>query len=213
VAGRAVIVSANCSDPNLDPFIVTAVGQPNHGALARLNPSGAFRYTPRRGFVGADSFRVQATDGVLSSTATVRITVVSGVPVLSALRLRPTAFAAATKGATITKTRPTGTTVSYTDSLPARTTFTVLRPAPGIRVGKRCVKAPVHAGKRHKGCTRLVKIGSFTHSDRAGTNRFHFSGRLQGHALKAGSYVLQVRPRGPSGQVGRMHKASFRIKP
>ena len=35
---------------------------------------------------------------------------------------------------------------------------------------------------------------SFKHSDRAGNNRVHLSGRMAGHALTPGSYRLTATP-------------------
>jgi hypothetical protein len=50
-----------------------------------------------------------------------------------------------------------------------------------------------------------ARDGRFTHSGQAGSNTFKFSGRLNGKALKPGSYRLV----GKTGSVSRT--ASFRI--
>ena len=55
-------------------------------------------------------------------------------PTLSNLRLTPTAFRAARSGASIARAR-IGTTVSYQDSVIAKTTFTVDRALPGVIEG------------------------------------------------------------------------------
>jgi hypothetical protein len=72
-----------------------------------------------------------------------------------------------------------------------------------------------HAKGRQKHaryCTLMVPVrGSFTHSDVAGANRFHFTGRVSGRALTPGSYVLTAAPRFPTGQPGQHETASFRI--
>jgi hypothetical protein len=46
---------------------------------------------------------------------------------------------------------------------------------------------------RHGKRLKFIALGSFTHHDRAGAmTTLHFSGRLRGHALAPGSYVLKV---------------------
>ncbi len=86
-----------------------------------------------------------------------------------------------------------GTTISYTDSLAATTTFTVTQKARGVVKGKRCVAPPRHPskrGKKPKKCTRTVTFGTFTHRDKAGANSVVWNGKLKRRALKAGSYTL-----------------------
>ena len=129
--------------------------------------------------------------------------VVPVAPKDSALALSPSAFAPEPSGASIAKAhhkkKPAqGTTLSYTDSLAASTTFVVVSLEGGYRVGRGSCKALSKHGKhpKHaKGCTRAVTVGSFAHSDVAGHNSFKFTGRLDGHALTKGSYKLQATPK------------------
>jgi hypothetical protein len=46
-----------------------------------------------------------------------------------------------------------------------------------------------------KDCGRTVHDGNFTHTDGAGANDFHFSGRLHGRALPKGRYTVTAVPR------------------
>ena len=115
-------------------------------------------------------------------------------PVLGPLKLSPTTFHAATSGASIAKRKQTGTSVSYTDSGAATTTFTVLRFQPGVRKSGHCVAPPKH-GHGGSSCLRLVQVGRFTHLDKAGRNSFHFTGRAGGKSLGPGLYVLEATPR------------------
>jgi hypothetical protein len=85
----------------------------------------------------------------------------------------------------------TGTSFSYTDSAASISTFTVLRIRNGFNRGGTCVLAAGATGKR---CTSLVLVGTFTHTDVAGANKVHFSGRLDGHTLSAGLYQVRVTP-------------------
>ena len=97
------------------------------------------------------------------------------MPRLSALTLRPRTFKSATHGPTIAPAKGAGTTISYRDTLPAFTTFRVLR----------CTAT-------HHPCTRLRAVGSFSKRDRRGVNRLRFTGRFHGHALAPGRYVLRA---------------------
>ena len=56
-------------------------------------------------------------------------------------------------------------------------------------------------------CTRYVRVsGSFTRNRGAGRDRFTFSGRMGGRALKPGRYRLLVTP-----GAGRTARATFRV--
>ena len=134
-----------------------------------------------------------------------------GSPTLAGLKLSPSAFSAAGSGGSVAgngKSKP-GATVSYTDSQAARTTFTVLQKQPGRRQQGACVKP--HGKPHGKRCTRLVTIGSFTHTDRAGANSFHFTGRVNGRRLKPGGYQLQAVARNASGLASRPVAAGFGV--
>ena len=65
---------ANDTDPNGDALQVSSFSGPGHGSLAD-NGDGTFTYTPDPGFSGEDNFSYTASDGELSSQATVRIAV------------------------------------------------------------------------------------------------------------------------------------------
>ncbi|CAN5874862.1 hypothetical protein BH10CHL1_BH10CHL1_22310 [soil metagenome] len=63
---------ANDSDPDGNPLQIGAISSVNPGSKFALNLDGSFVYTPAVGFVGADSFTYQASDGqALSNQATV----------------------------------------------------------------------------------------------------------------------------------------------
>jgi DNA-binding beta-propeller fold protein YncE len=130
-------------------------------------------------------------------------------PTETLLKLTPTAFRAARSGPSIAA--KTGTTVSYTVSEAAVTSFKVERAVQGVKRGHTCVR-PSRRTRRGKRCTRFVAVrGSFTHADIAGANRFHFSGRIGGKALKAGNYRLNATPKDTAGNVGRTVRSQFHI--
>jgi hypothetical protein len=143
---------------------------------------------------------------------------IPGAPELSGLSLSPAAFRAAPSGPTAlaaTSNKPqTGTLVSYTDSQAATTTFTVLQSQSGVRRGNRCVKAPQHPPTKpgFKRCTRLVALGSFTHTDRAGQNQLRFTGRISRRQLRPASYQLRAIARNPAGNTSPPRTTHFQIK-
>ena len=134
--------------------------------------------------------------------------------IISALTISPSAFFAAPSGATISaiaaKAKKYGAKITYRDSQIATTTFTVLRETSGRKQGKSC-KKPSKSNKHGKRCTILTAIGSFTHTDIAGANSLHFSGRLKGKKLPAGSYKLQAVAHDAAGN-GLAVSKSFTIK-
>ncbi len=135
--------------------------------------------------------------------------------ILGHLRISPSSFFAAPSGASISKAskkakKSYGTSVSYSDSQAATTTFTVLSEISGRKQGKSCAK-PSKANKHGKSCTILKAIGSFAHTDTVGANKFHFSGRLGGKQLPKGSYKLQAVPHNAAGN-GAATSVTFKIK-
>jgi len=122
-----------------------------------------------------------------------------GELVISPLALSASSFLAAPSGASIARTA-TGTTVRYTVSAPATTTFTIEKSLPGrllpATVGshgaRRCV-APNKATLRQKlpVCQRHVALTpDLAHVGPSGLNLVHLTGRLNGHSLPPGSYRL-----------------------
>jgi len=102
--------------------------------------------------------------------------------------------------------------VSYTDTAAGTVTFTVLVPGRGERRGKACVARRKHRRKHGRPCNRYRALGTFRHSDRAGTNTFWFTGRVHGRRLHAGSYLLAARASYPGGVRSVPAKAGFRVR-
>src|SRR5438876_7413111 len=67
-------VLANDSDADGDSLSATVVSGPSHGTVS-LDSNGSFTYVPDSGYEGDDSFVYAASDGSLSSNATVTIAV------------------------------------------------------------------------------------------------------------------------------------------
>jgi hypothetical protein len=142
-------------------------------------------------------------------------------PALSGLTLSPAAFRAAPSGpsalaasATAATKKEPGTLISYRDSQTASTTFTVLQSQNGVRKGKRCVEVPKRREPKRKPrrCERLVVLGTFTHTDRAGSNRLRFTGRVRGGQLKPGPYQLRAIARNSARTTSRPVTKGFRIE-
>jgi hypothetical protein len=77
--------------------------------------------------------------------------------------------------------RTSFTTISWHDSAGARTRLVV----------------PARKSGKHR---RWVSRGFLVHEDKVGANRLHFSGRLNGSALRPGKYRLKV-----VGVIGGQH--------
>jgi hypothetical protein len=207
-------------------FAVTATGAPavtlsETGALPagvtftnNGNGTGTLAGTPASGTGGTYPITITASNGVSpDATQSFTLTVTTPVvtpppPELTGLRVRPRAFRAAA-----TNRGTKGTTITYSDTLAAQTTLVVYRKVPGVRHAGTCDSPPKH---RHHGklksCTRLVRVGSLTHQDSAGTNRLRFNGRLRGHALRAGGYEVTATATLAGEQSGTIG-ASFTIRP
>jgi hypothetical protein len=137
---------------------------------------------------------LSTTTTTTTATATTVPTTATPKPlagILTGLTLSPSAFFAAPFGATVSAVvaskKKYGTKISYSDSQAATTTFTVLRKSSGRKHGKSCEK-PSPENKHGRRCTLLVKMGTFTHADTQGANNLHFSGRIRGKKLPAGTY-------------------------
>jgi hypothetical protein len=65
----------NDYDSDGDPLVITHIGNPTNGTLIPNYVDGQCEYTPDEGFIGTDSFEYEISDGSLSATATVTLTV------------------------------------------------------------------------------------------------------------------------------------------
>ncbi len=136
---------------------------------------------------------------------------------LSSLALSHPTFAAESSGPSATarkKKPPRGTRVTFNLNEAATVRFTVTRRAKGRKVkrGKKTVCAkPTKKNRKRKRCTRVVTLkGSFSRTGVAGTNSFHFTGRLRGRKLKPGRYRLVATP-SAGGKRGKPTSTGFRI--
>jgi subtilase family protein len=134
-------------------------------------------------------------------------------PLIGALKIAPSAFKAAKSGPVI---HPgllhTGATVSYTDSEPAITEFTVQVPRAGVvSAAKKCVAPPRHPhGRPAKRCLRWLSAGRFKRTDTAGKNSFRFSAHVGRSGLAVGRYRLLAAPTF-EGRSGARALVGFRI--
>jgi PKD domain len=135
------------------------------------------------------------------------------VAVLAALALQPKAFFAAASGPSVAAKTPTGTTVSYTSTLPATTTFVVERVSRGYKKGRKCLARKPRGVSKVRRCNRYARLaGSFSHADRAGRNTFRFTGRFGGKTLKAAKYRLTAVARNVAGN-SRPVRSNFTVRP
>ncbi len=215
ITTATAVLNGNASNPDLSPATArfqfgpttaygsntasqqvsrVTVGAPVTASISGLAPNTLYHFrlvvTNATGTaLGADQTLTTATTAAPPRALT--------APRTSGLTLSPSVFVAASHGAAITSVR-TGSTVTYSDTVAATTVFTVERPTTGRLNGSSCVRT-TKRNRSHKHCTRLVKIGHFNHADRAGSNRFHFTGRVGGRRLAAGRYLLVAVARNSAG--------------
>jgi VCBS repeat-containing protein len=84
VASPGVLV--NDTDPNDKPLHALVVAAPAHGYLT-LNADGSFRYTPKKGYAGSDSFQYKVNDGQADSNVVTDTITVSAPPVAVGAKL------------------------------------------------------------------------------------------------------------------------------
>ncbi len=130
------------------------------------------------------------------------------VPKITGLKISPSSLFAAPSGATISSAKKKakkayGATITYSDSQAASTTFVV-------ELQTSCKKSSKSSKPAH--CSPISRsLGSFTHTDKMGLNKLHFSGRLKGKALAKGSYILRAVPRNGAGS-GKPVVTAFKVK-
>ena len=122
---------------------------------------------------------------------------------ITALHISPTRFRAAGRGAAVARVRgAVGARVTYTDTSKGATTFTLSR-----YVHVRCR----HVSRGHaRICLRRVALARFLRQDNAGANGFRLTGRLRGHRLAPGRYLLSAAPDSGLG-AGGGRTAAFQI--
>ena len=78
--GTTITVLANDYDPDgsVNPATVTITTAPTKGGTVLVNANGTVTYTPKRNFLGTDTFRYRVRDNLnkLSNIATVKVNVV-----------------------------------------------------------------------------------------------------------------------------------------
>jgi hypothetical protein len=173
------------------------VGAPITASISGLTPNTVYHFRLVVSNAAGTAFGADQAFTTLTTPTTAGSTPASQAPRISTLTLTPSAFVAASHGAAVAAVR-SGATVSYSDTGPATTTFTVARRATGRVKGGLCVRT-TKWNRSHKRCTRLIKTGHFTHADRSGTNRFHFTGRVARRKLAPGRYVLIAVARNSAG--------------
>ncbi len=106
---------------------------------------------------------------------------------------------------------PSGPLISYRNSQAATTHIAVESVTQGVRHGKTCTVLTKHAKGNPRHCTRYMIVTTLTHADHAGLNTIHFSGRVNGRVLPAGTYRLTLTARNGGGQVSHTITATFSI--
>jgi hypothetical protein len=132
---------------------------------------------------------------------------------LTGLRLSPTTFTAAKKGATVSRRGRSGSSLTFRVSRPSNVEFRVTS-----------TRLPGYVPQRPSAVRRLAlkqpgripsiqrEIGRFSIRARRGLNRLRFSGRLHGRALPPGPYRLTAQAIQREGPASPPSSAGFRIR-
>ena len=133
-------------------------------------------------------------------------------PAISRLSLRPSRFAARSRGTTLLTRGSGGTRVRFRLSEAAKVRFTVARASKGRRSGRSCVK-PTRRNRRAKSCTRYLAMrGGVSKAFEAGTRGVRFTGRVRNKRLKVGRYRLRLRATDAAGNSSPTVSRAFRIR-
>jgi hypothetical protein len=206
-SGSGTLTAVGPTNANVAPpgpymlFIVNAAGVPSVARMVTVSDDGAAS-------LAASASDADAPPPAPPPAAPPPAPPDTTGPVLSALSLSPSRFAAARKGASIiTQGR---SRVSYKLSEPATVTLSVQRASAGRRAGGRCVK-PKRSNRRAKRCTRYRTLtGRFKHRGTTGKNTFRFSGRLRNRKLAPGHYRLNAIATDAAANNSRPNAAAFR---
>ncbi len=143
-----------------------------------------------------------------NNSASATVTVVA--PAVSGVTASPSTFRLGSLLPKLTKAR-VGTTIKFKLSEPASTKVEFLQSKPGRKVGKRC-KAPTHANRNHKHCTRIVVAGSLGVSGHTGKNKLRFQGRLStSKRLKPGRYTVRITATDAAGNASKPRTTTITI--
>lgn len=130
--------------------------------------------------------------GIVASSSSTPPAVSGGKPPVSAGAPLPAAFVPAIVPGVASVTTIRSSYITYTAMAPGTTTrFTLQRATGGRRSAHGCVRVTAR-NRRDARCTRFVNISSFTHRNRAGTNRIRIVGPVPARELVPGTYRLRA---------------------
>jgi hypothetical protein len=170
-AGQSLHFVVAASDADGDPVTLAATGLPAGAAFTA--GTGAVDWTPANADVGVHTLVFSASDGELTTTTVTRVTVIAPALVPGPKLGPPSAIKAVLASAKLSSTHVSakGTKLIAKLSAPGTIVLTI----------DRCTG---------RGCTALK--GSIRRTAKRGTNTLTFRPRLNGRALKKGTYRLHV---------------------
>ncbi len=104
-----------------------------------------------------------------------------------------------------------GTVLRFGSSVPARVEFLIDRRLTGRRVAGRC-RPTTRRNRGSQRCGYYAEAGSFSRAATVGVNSIGFSGRIDGRALRPGTYRLSLTATGASGARSTA-RIRFRVHP
>jgi hypothetical protein len=167
---------------------------------------------------GADSVRADAGDEVFPNCEQVqRVVPPSGggpadttPPAFTSASMQRTLFAVGPRPTAIAARAKKGSAFRYGLSEAAAVTIAIVRQAPGVRSGRKCVK-PRRSLRRAKRCRRRIPAGTLLRRSASGPNVVRFSGRVGKRRLKPGRYAATLRATDAAGNASQPKTLAFRI--
>ena len=176
--------------------VSVVAGQDATGIDAQMQPAAPPSNTTASETPGGTA---AGTPVAISASNPLGTTSGASAAVASSISLSARTFAAESRGPSATNAKNKGTTVSFKLNRAAIVVFTVERSTQGRRVkhrGRTTCDRRTRVNRKHKRCSVYVALrGSFSRDGVAGTNKFHFTGRLNGKKLLPGGYRLVATPR------------------
>jgi hypothetical protein len=208
--GRGSIGRANLSGGGADPSFISGLSFPWGVAVDGLGP-GAPPPLPGPGVSAIPSLPV----GCGGCGGTSHLPVDSTPPDFSRVWTTHPTFAPApwsTPGYAVAKAASVaeGTIFNYILDKAGTVSIAITHATSGRHVGKHCL-ASSHRNARRPKCRRLLTVATLTRLSQAGHNEVPFSGRINGKALKPGSYTAVFTAKAPVGAATTSQSFSFKI--
>jgi uncharacterized delta-60 repeat protein len=201
-----IILAGNSTDAmgHTNMLVVRLLGDPPAATAA-----GGTGGQPASGSTGSTTAGSSTTGSTGASNTQAGAGASSATLAASKLKLSPSTFSARSSGDTLVAAGKRGAALSFTLNLAGRVDLTMQKATAGRKVkhrGKTLCDRLTGGNRGRPSCVHLVRLaGGFSVAGVAGAHTYTFTGRLNGHKLAPGRYLLTVTP------VGAKHGAPLSV--